>query len=209
MIQKVYDIEGNLTGEEVELPASVFEIEPNDHAIALAVTAEMTNNRQGNASTKNRKFVRGGGRKPWRQKGRGVARAGTIRSPIWRGGGTIFGPQPHDFSMRVNKKVKRLARRSALSYKAQEDKIRILSDFNWEDGKTAYARKMLKSFSAQKGFNLLLLPEYNSTIYQACRNIHNFEVTKAGSASTRQIVKSDTIFILKSALPLLLEVLQK
>ena len=103
----VYDINGKTTGEEVEAASGVFEIEPNDHAIALAVQAELTNRRQGTHSTKNRSMVRGGGRKPWRQKGRGVARAGTIRSPLWRGGGIIFGPKPHPHKMRINKKVKR------------------------------------------------------------------------------------------------------
>jgi len=204
---KVYDTDGNPTGEEIELESSVFEIEPNDHAIALAVTAEMTNRRQGTRMTKSRSLVAGGGRKPWRQKGRGAARAGTIRSPIWRGGGTIFGPQPQDFKMRINKKVNKLARRSALSYKIKAGAVKIIADFNWEDGKTVNARNLLKSFDVKKGHILLLTDDYKSTVYQASRNMPGLEVTKAAAASTRQIVKSNILFIQKSALTSLQEVL--
>lgn len=204
---KVYNTDGNPTGEEIELAPSVFEIEPNDHAIALAVTAEMTNRRQGTRMTKNRALVSGGGKKPWRQKGRGAARAGTIRSPLWRGGGTIFGPQPQDFKMRVNKKVNKLARRSALSYKIKADAVKILADFNWEDGKTVNARNLLKSFGVKKGHILLLTDEYKSTVCQASRNMPGLEVNKAAAASTRQIVKSNLLFIQKSALTSLQEVL--
>lgn len=204
---KVYNTDGNPTGEEIELSPAVFEIEPNDHAIALAVTAEMTNRRQGTRSVKNRSMVRGGGRKPWRQKGRGAARAGTIRSPIWRGGGITFGPNPQTFKMRINKKVNKLARRSALTYKVREDAVKILADFNWEDGKTANARTLLNSFDVKKGNTLLLTSDYSTTVCQASRNISGLEVNKAAAASTRQIVKSGTLFIQKSALTSLQEVL--
>ena len=206
---KVYDIEGSPTGEELELPASIFDIEPNDHALALAVQSEMANSRQGTHSTKGRSDVRGGGRKPWRQKGRGVARAGTNRSPIWRGGGITFGPKPHKYRLRVNKKVNRLARRSAFTYKARENNITVLNDFNWEEGRTANASSLLKAFSIDKGNVLLLTTEYSSAICQACRNMPGMEVNKAAAASARQILKSNTVFIQKRAIPSLQEALVK
>ena len=204
---KIFNIEGKTTGEEIELDPSVFEIEPNDHALAMAVTAELTNRRQGTRAVKNRTQVRGGGRKPWRQKGRGAARAGTIRSPIWRGGGVIFGPKPQNYRMRINKKVNRLARRSALTYKIKEDAVKILNDFNWEDGKTRNARNMMKAFKIEKVSILLLTAEYSKSIYQACKNIAGFEVNKAIDASARQILKTNILLIQKSALPALKEVL--
>lgn len=204
---KIFNIEGKTTGEEIELDPAVFEIEPNDHALAMAVTAEMTNRRQGTRAVKNRTMVRGGGRKPWRQKGRGAARVGTIRSPIWRGGGVIFGPEPQNYRMRINKKVNRLARRSALTYKVKEDAIKIVDDFNWEDGKTKNARNLIKAFEINKGRILLLTAEYSKSIYQACKNVADFEVNKAIDASARQILNSNILFIQKSALPALKEVL--
>ena len=209
MKTKVYDIEGNPTGEEFELPASVFDIEPNDHALALTVQAEMANRRQGTHSTKGRSEVRGGGRKPWRQKGRGVARAGTNRSPIWRGGGITFGPKPHKYHLRVNKKVNRLARRSAFTYKARMNNITVLDDFNWDDARTVNARNLLKAFAIDKGNVLLLTAEYSSLICQACCNMPGFEVNKAAAVSARQILKSNTIFIQKGAVASLMEVLDK
>jgi len=205
----IYDLNGQPTGEEVELSPAVFGIAPNEHALAMAVTVEQSNRRQGTHSTKSRNMVRGGGRKPWRQKGRGVARAGTIRSPLWRGGGIIFGPHPHLHKMKINKKMNRLARLSALSYKAQNEAIKVLTDFNWEDGKTVNARNLLKVFNIKSGAVLLLTPEYSSTIYQSCRNVTDFEVIKAVDVSARQILKCSTLFIQKSALPSLQEALIK
>ena len=205
----IFDLNGQPTGEEMELSSAVFEIEPNDHALAMAVTVEQSNRRQGNHSTKSRNMVRGGGRKPWRQKGRGVARAGTIRSPLWRGGGIIFGPHPHLHKMKINKKMNRLARRSALTYKAKDQSIKVLADFAWDDGKTTNARNLLKAFNIKSGSVLLLTPEYSSSIYQSCRNVVDFEVIKASDVSARQILKCQTLFIQKSAVTPLQEVLTK
>ena len=207
MKHNVYDLKANPTGEEIELPDSIFQIEPNDHAIAFAVQVETANARQGTHSTKSRSQVRGGGRKPWRQKGRGTARVGTIRSPLWRGGGIIFGPKPHPHNLSMNKKVNRLARRSAFTYKAQDNSITVLEDFTWEDGKSANARKLLKAFAIAKGNVLLLTTDYDKLIYQVCRNFPEIEVNKASAASTRQILKSKMIFIQKGAIPALKEVL--
>ena len=205
----VYNLDGKQTGEDVELLPTVFEIEPNDHAIALSVQTELTRQRQGNAATKNRALVRGGGKKPWRQKGRGAARAGTIRSPLWRGGGKIFGPQPHPYITRVNKKINRLARRSVLTYKARDEKIRILSDFNWENGKTSNARDFLKAFEEKTRKILLLTANYSPNIYNACKNIVGFEVNIAADVSARQLLKCDIMYIQKSALSSIEEVLNK
>jgi len=205
----VYNLEGGTTGEEVELTPEVFEIEPNDHAIAMAVHTEMTNRRQGTHATKNRALVRGGGKKPWRQKGRGAARAGTIRSPLWRGGGIIFGPQPHPYIMRINKKLNRLARRSVLTYKVREEKIRILQEFDWEDGKTKNARELAKAFNLYKIKALLLTSKYQPEVHNACKNIPGLEVNIAVDASARQLLNSDMILIQKDAIAAVQEVLNK
>ena len=125
---KVYARDGKETGEEIKLPAEIFDIEANDHVVYLAIKNEMSNNRQWTRAVKGRAQVRGGGRKPWRQKGRGTARAGTTRSPIWRGGGRTHGPQPLVRTTKLPEKVRVLARKSALTYKARDSKIRILED---------------------------------------------------------------------------------
>ncbi len=128
MKRDLYKLDGTKVKSSVNLPSSIFGIEPSEHAVYLDVKATQRNARQGNASTKNRSAVRGGGRKPWKQKGRGVARAGTSRSPLWKGGGVIFGPNPHDFHMKVNKKVKSLARRSVYSSKVKDAALVIVED---------------------------------------------------------------------------------
>ncbi|MBL7190942.1 50S ribosomal protein L4 [bacterium] len=206
---KVYDLDGKETGEEVEFPAAVFEIAPNDHAIAMAVQTELHNRRQGTHSTKSRSMVRGGGRKPWRQKGRGVARAGTIRSPLWRGGGIIFGPHPHPYHMKINKKLKRLARRSALAYKLKQDNIRILTDFNWEDGKTSNLRSLLKTLKIAEHGTLMLTGKYEPMVLRACRNSAGFSVCSAVDVSTHTIMKSRIMLMQKSAVAALTEALSK
>lgn len=205
----IYDITGNPTGEEVELSPQVFDTKPNDHAIAIAVQVELTNRRQGTHSTKNRSMVRGGGRKPWRQKGRGAARAGTNRSPLWRGGGITFGPQPHPYRMKINKKVKRLARKSALTYKLREEQIRLLVDFDWKDGKTIRARTLLKMLEVEGPGTLLLTGNYQPKVLQACKNIAGLTVSNAVDVSTNALMKSRTILMQKSALSALTEVLTK
>ena len=141
----LYKIDGSKAGKQVTLSKDVFGIEPSDHAIWMAVTAEMTNRRQGTSATKNRSAARGGGRKPWRQKGRGTARAGTIRSPIWVGGGRAFGPSPQDHHKGIPKKMKQLARRSALSYKAKNEKIRLVEDFKLDEPKSKKIVEILVS----------------------------------------------------------------
>ena len=146
----LYKNDGTTNAKAVNVPADIFGIEPNDDAIYMDVKSVMTNSREGIASTKNRAMVRGGGKKPWKQKGRGVARAGTNRSPIWRGGGTIFGPQPRNFHMKVNKKVKALARKSAYSYKMKEGSVRIIEDLKMETPKTKDLFDLLKSWDIER-----------------------------------------------------------
>ena len=146
----LYKNDGTTNAKAVNVPADIFGIEPNDDAIYMDVKSVMTNSREGIASTKNRAMVRGGGKKPWKQKGRGVARAGTNRSPIWRGGGTIFGPQPRNFHMKVNKKVKALARKSAYSYKMKEGSVRIIEDLKMETPKTKDLFDLLKSWNIER-----------------------------------------------------------
>ena len=184
----IYKTDGITTGKKLNLPDQVFNIEPNDHAIYQTVRCYMTNNRQGNASTKNRSNVRGGGRKPWRQKGRGVARAGTNRSPLWVGGGRVFGPMPQDFKMRLPKKVKQLARKSAFTYKARQNEIMIIEDFTLEKPKTKEMFGILKNVNIDSKKVLLVTLQLDKIILQAGRNIPNLTIRTADSLSTYDIL---------------------
>ncbi len=205
----IYKTDGKTSGEQATLPKEIFEIEPNDHAIWVVVTAEQGNRRQGTASTKNKALVRGGGRKPWRQKGRGTARAGSIRSPLWVGGGRIFGPEPRSYNKRIPKKIKLLARKSALSYKAKEKRIRLVEDFSFDSPKTKGMADILKNFELQKKRVLLLTANTNQTIWLSGRNIPSFVVREAITFSTEDVVKADTLLIQKGALKKINEVLGK
>ena len=132
MTLDIFKIDGKSQGKKAKLDDAIFGIEPNDHAIYLTVKAFLANQRQGTHKAKERAEVRGGGKKPWRQKGRGTARAGTIRSPLWIGGGTIFGPRPRDYRQKLPKKLRQLARKSALSYKAKDEQLMVVEDFTFE-----------------------------------------------------------------------------
>jgi large subunit ribosomal protein L4 len=205
----VFKINGTKTGAQATLPSKIFGIDPNEHAIWLAVTAEMANRRHGNAATKNRSAVRGGGRKPWRQKGRGTARAGTIRSPLWVGGGRIFGPSPRCYTKRMTKKMGKLARKSALSFKAKEEKIRLVEDFIFESPKTRQMLDILKNFQLHAVKTLLLVPEANRSILLSCRNLPLLSVKESACFSTYDVVDAEMILIQKSALTKINEVLGK
>ncbi len=205
----VYKIDGSKTGEQLVLPAKIFGVEPNDHVIWLAVTAEQANQRQGTASTKTRAYVRGGGKKPWPQKGRGTARAGSIRSPLWVGGGRVFGPHPRLYKKQLPKKVSRLARKSALSYKAKEEKIRLIEDFNFEVPKTKKFMEMLTKLTLDTTKTLLLTAESDRHVYLSGRNIPKVTVREVGSFSTLDILGAEVLLIQKSALKKLNEVLGK
>lgn len=205
----IYKIDGSTTGEQLKLLPEIFSIEPNDHAIWFVVTAEMTNRRHGTVGTKNRSAVRGGGRKPWRQKGRGTARVGTIRSPLWRGGGRIFGPTPRSYRKRVPKKVNRLARKSALSYKAKEEKVRLVEDFSFETPKTKQMVDILKQLQLDATKTLLLVPQANRSVWLSGRNLPLLSVKESTGFSTYDVLNAEMLLIQKSALRKINEVLGK
>jgi len=202
----VYQIDGMSSGTSVVLPDEVFDIEPNDHLIYQAVRCEMTNSRQGTVSAKNRSMVRGGGRKPWRQKGRGTARAGTIRSPIWVGGGRVFGPRPRNFKMKITKKMKRQARLSAYTYKARQEEVMLIEDFKLENPKTREIYQILKNLNIEGKKVLLLTSEYDPIIVRAGRNIPYLIIQQASDASTYDILNCDTLLIQQNALDKITEV---
>lgn len=204
----VYTKEGAATGRTVTLPDEIFGVEPNRHAIYLAVKSQLTNMRHGTRATKGRSYVSGGGKKPWKQKGRGTARAGSSRSPIWRGGGTVHGPLPQDFSLRVPKKVKRLARVSVLSQKVKDEQVKILEDFTLTEAKTKSMAVVLKGFNTYNQKTLMLLPEHDHTLLVAGRNIKNFRIAKAADASTYELLDCKTLLIMESAIEKLKEVFE-
>ncbi len=199
----VYKIDGSLTGRKIELNPDVFAVKPNDHAIYLAVKAFLANQRQGTAKTKERSEVRGGGRKPWRQKGRGTARAGSIRSPLWVGGGTVFGPKPRDYEMKLPKRVKLVAKLSALTYKAQNNQIMVVEDFNLEQPKTKEMFNILKALKLDDKKTLFLTNGYNQTLYLSCRNIPLLNILEAEKASTYDILNNKILLLQESALDLI------
>jgi large subunit ribosomal protein L4 len=203
----VIDREGRPTGAEVELDAQVFGIEPNEHAMWLAVKAQRTRMRQGTHASKNRAMVRGGGRKPWRQKGRGVARAGTSRSPLWRHGGTIFGPQPFEHIMRLPKKVNKLARASALATRAGEEAVKVIEDFSFDEPKTRDVVRILEALHLQDEKVLFLTREYDGHFVKSARNLEKCTVAVASEASTYDLLNSHVLVIQKGALDKLSEVL--
>ncbi len=203
---KVYARDGRETGEEVELPAEIFDIEPNDHVVYLTVKQEMANARQWTRAVKSRSQVRGGGRKPWRQKGRGTARVGTIRSPIWRGGGQTHGPQPLKRTTKLPQKVRALARKSALTYKARADRIRILEDVTLEAPKTKEITAMIGALELIGIPSLMLVGAYDPVLYKSCRNIPMLQLQRSEDVSTYSIMRSKMLLIQKSALDPLCEV---
>ncbi len=205
----VYGIDGQKTSTEIELNDSVFAIEPNDHVIWLDVKAILANRRQGTHATKGRSAVSGGGKKPFRQKGTGRARQGTIRAPHYVGGGRVFGPQPRDYSQKVNKKVKKLARKSALSYKAKEDKIIVVQDFNYEKPSTKQMLNLLSNFGLEDKKVLLCTSEYAPMVVKSAGNLFNVEVRESGTFSTYDVLKADTIVFQEGAVQKVNEVLSK
>ncbi len=199
----VIKINGKETGRKVSLNDSIFGIEPNDHAIYLDTKQYMANQRQGTHKAKHRGEVSGSTRKIKRQKGTGTARAGSIKNPLFRGGGRIFGPEPRYYGFRLNKKVKQLARRSALSYKASSNSIIVLEDFNFEAPKTKEMIKMGSSLKIADKKSLIVLPEQNKNIYLSARNIEGVEVVTAKELTTYEIMKASTLVFVESAVDVL------
>lgn len=199
MTVEIFKINGSKSGKKIKLDDDIFGIEPNDHALYLSVKAYLANQRQGTHKTKERSEVRGGGKKPWRQKGRGTARAGTSRSPLWIGGGTIFGPRPRNYRQDLPKKVKRLARKSALSYKAKDNQLLVIEDFSFEEPKTKEFNKILQALDAEGKKVLLLTGEKNEIVYKSGRNINKVNILEASKASTYDIVNNQLLILQKSA----------
>jgi large subunit ribosomal protein L4 len=196
---KIYKIDGSLSDETIELPPSVFEIEPNNHVIYLAVKAYLSGQRQGTHKTKERSEVRGGGKKPWKQKGRGVARAGTSRSPLWVGGGTIHGPRPHTYKLGMTRKTAKIARKSALAIKAKEGEIMIIEDLNFEKPKTKDFSSILQNLKIDGKKTLMLLAGNNDNVYKSGRNIAKMKLMRVNDASTYDLLNNQVLLIQKSA----------
>ena len=195
----VYKIDGTESKEKIDLPSNVFEIEPNHHLIYQAVRTFLSNQRQGTHKTKERGEVRGGGKKPWKQKGRGTARAGTTRSPIWVGGGTVHGPRPHTYKLTMTKKSAQLARKSALSLKAKNGEIMVVEDIHFEKPKTKDFSSILKSLKIDRKKVLMLTAMNNENVYKSGRNIAKVNVVTASNAATYDLVNNQLILIQKSA----------
>ena len=183
----------------IKVDEAIFGLKPNKDAVYRSVLSEMANCRQGTHSTKSRGMVRGGGKKPWKQKGRGVARAGTNRSPIWRGGGTVFGPEPHKYEYNLPKKIKRLARKSVLSQKIKDEKLIVIDDFNVKKIKTKKVCQLLKKLKVD-GKVLFLSSDIDENLFLSLRNLPNLALLKAINASTYDLIDSDFILIDKKGL---------
>jgi len=201
----VYTKNGKLSGEKVTLSPEIFEIEPNDHAIYQAVTTYQRNQRQGTHKTKTYGEVSGSGKKLWKQKHTGRARIGAVRSPLWKGGGTIFGPVPRDYSRQLPKQIRQLARKSALSYKAKDAAIRVVEDFTFNQPKTKEMVEILKGLELGGRKTLLLVSKVDQTVWKSGRNIENLNIIEAAKASTYELLDNQVLLIQKSAV----EVLEK
>lgn len=196
---RYYKADGE-AGSERSLPADPFDGVVNEAAMHAAVKAYLANQRQGTASAKNRKYVRGGGRKPWRQKGTGRARVGSIRSPIWRGGGVIFPPVPRSYRLGLPKKVGRLARRSALNARAAENRVFVLEGLEFEQPKTRQLVRLLEKLGLADDKVLILTSEHRPAVYLSARNIPNVQVKEFGIASVYDVLWSDCVLIEVGAL---------
>ena len=190
---------GEDTGRKVSLSKDIYGMEPNDHAIYLDVKQHLANKRQGTHKSKERADIVGSTRKIKKQKGSGTARAGSIKSPIFRGGGRVFGPRPRDYSFKLNKKVKVLARKSALSYKAKEKAISILEDFTFESARTKDYLAMLTSLSLNDKKTLLVIPESDKNIVLSGRNIQNTKIVTAEQINTYDVLNADTLVLAESS----------
>ncbi|NVJ47163.1 MAG: 50S ribosomal protein L4 [Cytophagia bacterium] len=191
---------GEDTGRKVTLSDDIFGIEPNDHAIYLDVKQYLANQRQGTHKSKERAEIAGSTKKIKKQKGTGTARAGSIKSPVFRGGGRVFGPQPRDYSFKLNKKLKSLARKSALAYKAKDNGLVVLEDINFESPKTKDFVKVLNGLSVADKKTLLVLPDANKNVVLSGRNIKNAKITTADSLNTYDVLNADSLLISESSI---------
>lgn len=196
----VHTISGEPTGRKVKLDDSIFGIEPNDHAIYLDAKQYLANQRQGTHDSRERSDVAGSTRKIKRQKGTGTARAGSIKNPLFRSGGRVFGPHPRDYSFKLNKKVKRLARISALTYKAKDEGIMVVEDFKLESPKTKGYLKILDKLSVKNMRTLLVINESDGNIYLSARNLPQAKVLRAETLNTYEILHAKKLLIQESSL---------
>ena len=195
----IYKKDGSVSGEKIKLPASIFEVTPNDQAIYAAVTTYLANQRQGTHKTKTYGEVSGSGKKLWKQKHTGRARVGAVRSPLWKGGGTIFGPVPRDYSRKVPKQMKQLARKSALSYKAKDAAIKVVEDFSFNAPATKEMAALMKALALAGKKTLLLVSKTDTNVWKSGRNIPRLHVLEASKASTYEILDTQVVLIQKSA----------
>jgi len=193
--------------ETVKLDSSVFNIEMNSSVVRQAVLSELSNLRQGTHSSKNRAAVRGGGKKPWKQKGRGVARAGTIRSPLWKGGGVVFGPEPHVYHKKLPKKMSKLARKSVLTKKVQDKELVVLDSMNFSSKKTADFISFMKSINILNKKTLVLVDVFQENLILASRNIRNVFIENVKTVSVYDLLDSEVILIDKLGINTFSEVL--
>lgn len=205
----VLNINGQETGKKVTLNDAIFGIEPNDHVLYLDVKQYLANQRQGTAKSKERSEHAGSTRKLGRQKGGGGARRGDINSPILVGGGRVFGPKPRDYSFKLNKKVKVLARKSALSYKAKDNDIIVVEDFNFEASKTKEFVNFAKNLKVVDKKALVVLPNINKNVYLSARNIQSAEVMTANAINAYKILNAEVLVIAESSLPIIENILNK
>ncbi|QEC69421.1 50S ribosomal protein L4 [Panacibacter ginsenosidivorans] len=196
---EVLNTKGEKTGRTVELPDDIFGIEPNDHVIYLAVKQYQAAQRQGTHKVKTRAEVQGASRKLHRQKGTGGSRKGNIRNPLYKGGGTIFGPKPHGYGFKLNKKVKDLAKMSALAYKAKENAIVIVEDITLDTPKTKHVYDVMKVLNVSNKKTLLITSEYNDNLYLSTRNVPNIANTLLSDINTYDIINADVLVITENA----------
>src|SRR5476649_1235659 len=205
----VLNVSGKETGAKVQLPESVFGIEPNDHAIYLDVKQFLANQRQGTHKSKQRNEIAGSTRKLYKQKGTGGARAGSIKSPLFNGGGRVFGPQPRDYSFKLNKKLKSLARKSALSYKAQDNNVVVLEDFTFEAVKTKSYIEFVAALNLTDEKTLLVLAAADNNIYLSSRNLKKAKVITADQLSTYDVLNAGKLLLTTGSVKTLEEALAK
>ena len=204
---KVLKNNGEDAGRKVTLADNIFNIEPNDHAIYLDVKQYLANQRQGTHKSKERSEITGSTRKIKRQKGTGTARAGSIKSPLFRGGGRTFGPRPRDYGFKLNKKVKNLAKRSALTYKAKADEISVLEDFVLDAIKTKDYLKILKDLAVDTKKTLMIIPEKNQNLALSSRNVKNAKVVLANNINTYEVLHADQLLVFEGSLQKIEEIL--
>jgi len=201
----VYGINGKSTGRSIDLPEDIFGIEPNEHAVYLDVKSIQANARQGTHKSKERGEIKGSTKKIKKQKGTGTARAGTIKSGIFRGGGRMFGPRPHTYSVGLNKKVKRIARKSALSAKVQEGALKVVENFSFDAPKTKAFADVLNNLEVNNGKPLVVLADFDNNVFLSGRNLQKTKIMVAGNISTLDIMKASSVVLVEGSIDKLKE----